>query len=124
MYIKSDGTDFGRLLFVAVKLLNVYSVHHFVAFDDRWFVELLTATEFFDYTGFFKFTFEFFEGFFDVFAFFYRYYDHFLIKFYWLIIGILTTIEKSHITACETDCKGSCFFLNRNDIFYIFHPER
>lgn len=66
-----------HLLLVAVQLLYVYSVHHFVALDYRRLVELLTATEFFYNACFLKFTFEFLEGLFDVLALFYGYYDHF-----------------------------------------------
>lgn len=52
-----------HLLLVAVQLLYVYSVHHFVALDYRRLVELLTATEFFYNACFLKFTFEFLGSF-------------------------------------------------------------
>ena len=56
--------------------VSVNSLHHFLAVDNRRFLEGLTCTEFFDNAGALVFTFEFFESFLDVFAFFYLYDDH------------------------------------------------
>lgn len=64
-------------------MLYIDCVLHFLAFYDGWFVELLTATEFFYDAGLFEFTFEFFEGLFDVVALFYRYNDHFVLFLLW-----------------------------------------
>ncbi len=57
--------------------MHVDSLHHLFAVSNRRFFESLTATEFFYDTGFFEFTFEFFESFFDVVAFFNLYDNHF-----------------------------------------------
>lgn len=56
--------------------LHVNGAHYFLAICNRGFFKCLTTSQFFDNAGFLKFSFEFFECFFDVFAFFYRYYYH------------------------------------------------
>ena len=76
-------------------MLHVDGVHFFLTFCDGWFFELLTAAEFFYDACFFEFAFEFFEGAFDVFAFFNWYNNHFV-------------IIKSVISIL--DCKISYFF--------------
>ena len=62
------------------KVLHIHSLHHLLAVNHRWFVKLLTCAEFFDNTCSFKFSFEFLEGSFNVFAVFYWNYDHFCFK--------------------------------------------
>ena len=59
------------LFFYRTKLLNVDGFHHFLAVYNRGFLESLAAAKFFHDAGFFKFAFEFFERYFDVFDFFY-----------------------------------------------------
>lgn len=58
------------------QLLNVNGVHHALAFHFGGFVEGLTLAEFLYNAGLFEFSFELLQGFFDVVAFFNRYYDH------------------------------------------------
>ncbi len=60
-----------------MKFLNVNSMFFFKSLDYRGFVELLTVTQFLYDTGLFKFSFKLLQRLFDVFAFFYRYYNHF-----------------------------------------------
>ncbi len=62
--------------------LNVNRTFHFKSLQNRRFVILLSASQFFYNTCFFKFSFEFLQRFFNVFAFFYWYYNHvFKIKY-------------------------------------------
>ncbi len=58
------------------KFLNVYRFHHFLTISHTGLLESLTTAQFFNHTCFFVFTFKFLEGFFDILAFFYLYYDH------------------------------------------------
>ena len=53
--------------------LNVDSTFHLQSLQNRRFVILLSASQFFYNTCFFKFSFEFLQRFFNVFAFFYWY---------------------------------------------------
>lgn len=62
-----------------MKLLNIDSTLSLKSLDYRGFVKLLTSTQFLYDTGFLKFSFEFLQGFFNVFAFFYGYYNHFFV---------------------------------------------
>ena len=70
------------LLFVGAQMLDVNGLHHFLAVGDGGFLESLTGADFFDHTGLFGFTFEFLQGAFDVFAFFYGYDNHDLSLFF------------------------------------------
>ncbi len=69
----------GILFLYGAELLHVDSLHHFFAVGDGGLLESLTAAEFFYNAGFFKLTFEFLEGAFDEFAFFYLYDYHILV---------------------------------------------
>ena len=60
-----------------MKFLNVYSMFFLKPLDHRGFVKLLTATQFLYDACFLKFSLELLQSFLDVFAFFYRYYNHF-----------------------------------------------
>ena len=66
------------LILYGAELLHVDGLHHLLAVGDGGFLESLTATQFFNDAGFFKFTFEFLKRSFDEFAFFYLYDDHIL----------------------------------------------
>lgn len=59
-----------------MKLLDIDSTHHLFTVRYRGFLKRLTTTQFFYYTCFLKFPFEFLQSFFDVFAFFYWNYNH------------------------------------------------
>ena len=52
--------------------LNVNRTFHFKSLQNRRFVILLSASQFFYNTCFFKFSFEFLQRFFNVFAFFFK----------------------------------------------------
>ena len=52
-----------------MEVLNVNSLHHFLAVGDRRLLESLTGTQFFDDTGLLGFTLEFLKGALDVVAF-------------------------------------------------------
>lgn len=58
------------LFFYAAELLHVYGLHHLLSVGDRGLLERLTAAEFLNNAGFFKLALEFFEGSFNVLAFF------------------------------------------------------
>ena len=71
-----------KLFFCLMHFLNVDGMFHLQTFQYRRFVILLSASQFFYNTCFFKFSFEFLQRFFNVFAFFYWYYNHvFKIKY-------------------------------------------
>ena len=72
----ADGNKKYFLFLVLLEFLNVNSPHHFFAVCNRGFFKRLTVTQFFYYSCFFKFPFEFLQSFFDVFAFFYWNYNH------------------------------------------------
>lgn len=59
---------------VFVRKLHVLSK----SFSYRRFVELLSASQLFNDASFFKFSLKLLQRFFNVFAFFYRYYNHFV----------------------------------------------
>lgn len=67
---------FKYLIFVLLKLLNVDSVDLLLALYHRRLRICLTATEFFNHTCFFEFTFELLQRPFNVFAFLNGYYYH------------------------------------------------
>jgi len=58
-----------QLLITVAELLNIDSLHHFLAVGDGRLFKSLTGTQLLDDTGFFSFTFESLEGAFDVVAF-------------------------------------------------------
>ncbi|EJW98671.1 hypothetical protein EVA_13227 [gut metagenome] len=62
-----------------LKFLNVNGTFLLKSFSYRRFVKLLSASQLFYDTSFFKFSFEFLQRFFNVFAFFYRNYNHFFV---------------------------------------------
>lgn len=66
-------------VFFAVQTLYVDSMLLSQTLQNRRFVELLTGAKFLYDTGFLEFSLEFFEGAFNIFAFLYGYYNHFLI---------------------------------------------
>lgn len=68
----------GGLILYQTKFLHVNGLHHLLAVGDGGLFESLTTAEFLYDTGFFEFTFEFLESFFDVVAFFNLYDNHFL----------------------------------------------
>ena len=72
---------YGILIFHSLQLLNVNGTFLLKSFNYRRFVELLSASQFFNDTCLFKFPFELFQRFLNVFAFFYWYYNHFKFKF-------------------------------------------
>lgn len=78
-----------------MQVLHVDGMHLLFALYNRRFFELLAAAEFFDNACFFKFAFEFFQGAFDVVAFFYWYNNH--CKLLLFLFSVL-------------DCKGNYFF--------------
>ncbi len=66
-------------LLVQLLLTQVLNVDSFLSafpVKDGRFCEFLTLAEFFHYASLFEFSLEFFQGFFDVFTFFDRNYDH------------------------------------------------
>ena len=88
------------LFFGLLHFLHVDGAHHFFTVGHRGFFKCLTVSQFFDNAGFLKFSFEFFECFFDVFAFFYRYYYHIFLSF------------KFPSTNCGAKLKH-CFLINK-----------
>ena len=67
-----------KLFFYLLKLLNVYGTFSLQSVDYRWLVELLSCSQFLNNTCLFKFSLELLQRFFNVFAFFYWYYNHFV----------------------------------------------
>ena len=63
--------------FLLTQVLDIDGLLSAFPIDDGRFGEFLTVAEFFHDTSFFKFSLEFLESSFDVFAFFNRNYDHF-----------------------------------------------
>lgn len=76
-----------------MQLLYVNGVFFSQTFQYGGLVELLTGAKFFYNTGFFEFSLEFFEGAFNVFAFFYLYYDHFVLLLFLLLLNMHTISE-------------------------------
>lgn len=85
-----------------MKSLNVDGVLFGKAFEYAGLVELLATTELFYYTGLFKFSLEFFEGAFNVFAFLNGYYNHFCVLNLFLLIF-----------SCFAMYKGKYYFSTR-----------
>ena len=73
------------LLLVLTQALNINGTLHLEALYFRGLVELLTTTEFLDYTSLLKFSLKLLKGLFNVFALFYGYYDQFCLIFYFVI---------------------------------------
>ena len=69
------------LILSGSQFLDIDSMFLCQALADRGLVKLLTSTEFFHYTGSFKFSLEFLEGALDVFALLHGYYNHFCLLF-------------------------------------------
>ena len=87
------------LLLVLTKALNVYGTLHLEALYFRGLVELLTTTEFLHYASLLEFSLKFLESSFNVFALFYRYYNHVCFLFYLIITLILFYLRA----------RGTCF---------------
>ena len=85
-----------RLLFVTLQALNIYGTLHLEALYFRRLVELLTTTEFLNNTSLLEFSLKFLESSFNVFALFYRYYNHFVCFYYFVITLILCYIRAFH----------------------------
>ena len=81
-----------------LKFLNINGMFFLKSLEYRRFVKLLSASQFFYDASFFKFSFELLQRFFNVFAFFYRYYNHFFVfkKLMYIIIKI--NFERQNYT--------------------------